>query len=75
MHVPTLCGRDDKQNRSARRNRLWTQSLFWALGVHVAHIVIDGVVNGDIVQGRFGRYIDSLGEDGTLAPDTIAEAF
>lgn len=44
-------------------------------GVHVAHIVIDGVVNGDIVQGRFGGYIDSLGEDGALEPDAIAETF
>jgi|TARA_B110000902_G_scaffold112001_1_gene132139 NAD(P)-dependent dehydrogenase (short-subunit alcohol dehydrogenase family) len=44
-------------------------------GVHVAHIIIDGVVNGDIVQGRFGGYIDSLGEDGALAPDAIAETF
>ncbi len=44
-------------------------------GVHVAHVVIDGVVNGDIVRGRFGDYLDKLGEDGALAPDAIAEAF
>ncbi len=44
-------------------------------GVHVAHVVIDGVVNGDIVQGRFAGYLDSLGEDGALEPDAIAEAF
>ena len=43
--------------------------------MHVAHVVIDGVVNGDIVQGRFGGYIDSLGEDGALAPDAIADTF
>ena len=44
-------------------------------GVHVAHIVIDGVVNGDIVQGRFKEYLESMGEDGALDPDAIAEAF
>jgi NAD(P)-dependent dehydrogenase (short-subunit alcohol dehydrogenase family) len=44
-------------------------------GVHVAHIVIDGVVNGDIARGRFSDYLESLGEDGALAPDAIAEAF
>jgi len=44
-------------------------------GVHVAHIVIDGVVNGDIVRDRFGGYLDSLGEDGALNPDAIADAF
>lgn len=44
-------------------------------GIHVAHIVIDGVVNGDIVQGRFAGYVESLGEDGALEPDAIAEAF
>ncbi len=44
-------------------------------GVHVAHVIIDGVVNGDIVQGRFGEYLDSLGDDGSLDPDAIAEAF
>lgn len=44
-------------------------------GIHVAHIVIDGVVNGDIVAGRFGQYLKSMGEDGALEPDAIAEAF
>lgn len=44
-------------------------------GIHVGHIVIDGVVRGDIVQGRFGAYLDSLGEDGALEPDAIADAF
>lgn len=44
-------------------------------GVHVAHVVIDGVVDGDIVQNRFGGYIESLGEDGALLPDAVADAF
>ena len=26
-------------------------------GVHVAHVVVDGVINGDVVRGRFGDYL------------------
>lgn len=44
-------------------------------GIHVGHVIIDGVVNGDIVRSRFGEYLDQLGQDGTLEPDAIAEAF
>jgi len=44
-------------------------------GVHVAHVVIDGIVNGDIVRGRFSDYLDALGDDGALEPQAIAEAF
>lgn len=44
-------------------------------GVHVAHIIIDGAVNGEIVQNRFGAYLEQLGEDGSLAPSAIAETF
>jgi NAD(P)-dependent dehydrogenase (short-subunit alcohol dehydrogenase family) len=44
-------------------------------GVHVAHVIIDGVVNGDIVRGRFADYLESLGDDGALDPEAIAEAF
>ena len=44
-------------------------------GVHVAHIVIDGVVNGERAQSLFSAYLDNLGEDGALDPDAIAEAF
>jgi NAD(P)-dependent dehydrogenase (short-subunit alcohol dehydrogenase family) len=58
--------------------RMLAQSLareFGPHGVHVAHFVIDGVINGDMVRGRFGEYLDQLGEDGSLSPDAIAEAF
>ena len=44
-------------------------------GVHVAHLVIDGAVDGDMVRDRFGGYLDTLGEDGSLQPDAVAEAF
>ena len=44
-------------------------------GVHVAHIIIDGVVNGDRAQTNFGDYLDNLGPDGALDPDAIADAY
>ncbi len=44
-------------------------------GVHVGHVVVDGVINGEMVRTRFKEYLDHLGEDGTLEPDAIAEAF
>lgn len=48
---------------------------FGPQGVHVAHVVIDGIVDGDIVRDRFGQYLEQLGEDGALQPDAIADAF
>lgn len=44
-------------------------------GVHVAHIIIDGVVDGDRAQAFFGDYLDRLGENGALDPAAVAEAF
>ena len=58
--------------------RMLAQSLareFGPKGVHVAHFIIDGVIDGDMVRSRFGEYLDQLGEDGGLSPDAIADAF
>lgn len=44
-------------------------------GLHVAHLVIDGAVDGEQGRTRFGDYLDRLGEDGALDPAAIAEAF
>lgn len=44
-------------------------------GVHVGHVVVDGVINGERVRRYLGDYLESLGEDGSLEPDAIAEAF
>lgn len=58
--------------------RMLAQSLareFGPQGVHVAHFIIDGVIDGDMVRSRFGEYLDQLGEDGGLSPDAIADAF
>ena len=44
-------------------------------GIHVAHVVIDGVVNGDIVRGRFADYLDALGDDARLSQAQLPRRF
>ena len=48
---------------------------FGSQGLHVGHIVIDGVIDGDQVNSRFPQIKQNLGEEGMLNPDDIAEAF
>lgn len=58
--------------------RMLAQSLareYGPKGIHVAHFIIDGVIDGEIVRQKFGDYIDRLGEDGTLKPEAIADTF
>ncbi len=62
--------------KAALRNL--TQSLareYGPQGIHVGHVVVDGVIDGDMVRSRFGEYLESLGEDGCLDPDEMAEAY
>ncbi len=44
-------------------------------GLHVGHVVIDGVIDGEQVNSRFPSIKDKLGEGGMLIPDDIAEAY
>ncbi len=62
--------------------RAMAQSMareFGPQGIHVAHVVIDGVVDGDIVRsvgGPLGRLlIRNKGADGALLPDAVADTF
>eukprot|EP00439_Symbiodinium_sp_Y106_P087652 s1_g188.t1 len=55
-----------------------TQSLardYGPKGVHVGHVVIDGVVNGEMVRSIYEGYLESKGNNGALEPTAIAEAF
>jgi hypothetical protein len=45
-----------------------------AKGLHVAHTIIDGVIDGEQVNGRCPQLEERLDMDGMLAPDGIAEA-
>jgi NAD(P)-dependent dehydrogenase (short-subunit alcohol dehydrogenase family) len=58
--------------------RMLTQSIareFAPQGIHVAHVLIDGVVEGEKVRTGFPEYINSLGEDGALKLGEIADAY
>lgn len=48
---------------------------FGPQGLHVGHVVIDGVIDGDAVTSRFPQIKERLGEDGLLSLDAIADAF
>ena len=45
------------------------------LGVHVAHVVIDGGIHGDRLLSRAPALIEKRGEDGLLGIDAIADAY
>lgn len=48
---------------------------FGPKGIHVAHIVIDGVVDGDRLRNIAPAWIDKQGEQGALDPAAIAESY
>lgn len=58
--------------------RMITQSMareYGPKGIHVAHVLIDGGIDGDRLRGAFPAMIERLGADGLLAPDAIAENY
>ncbi|WP_395606563.1 SDR family NAD(P)-dependent oxidoreductase [Pseudomonas sp. B22129] len=48
---------------------------FGPQNVHVAHVVIDGSIDGEKVRSRAADYLERLGEDGALKLDDIADAY
>ena len=48
---------------------------FGPQGLHVAHAIIDGVIDGDQVNSRFPQLKEQRGDDGMLDPNAIAEAY
>jgi len=44
-------------------------------GIHVAHVIVDGVIDGEMVRSRFGEYLEKLGPDALLKPDEMADSF
>jgi NAD(P)-dependent dehydrogenase (short-subunit alcohol dehydrogenase family) len=58
--------------------RMMVQSIareFGPQGVHVAHVVIDGAVNGDKLRKNFAGYLEKLGDEGSLEVAAIAQTF
>jgi NAD(P)-dependent dehydrogenase (short-subunit alcohol dehydrogenase family) len=48
---------------------------FGAQGLHVGHVIIDGVIDGEQVNARFPQLREQRGEDGMLQVDAIADAY
>ena len=45
------------------------------LGVHVAHVICDGAIDGTFIRERVGDTTDLLRDDAILKPDDIAQAY
>jgi NAD(P)-dependent dehydrogenase (short-subunit alcohol dehydrogenase family) len=44
-------------------------------GIHVAHVIIDGGIDGERLRAAAPQYAESVGIDGLLSPDAIAESY
>ncbi len=44
-------------------------------GIHVAHVVIDGLIDTPVIRERFAAEIASLPADGALSPEAIGQAY
>ena len=44
-------------------------------GIHVAHVIIDGGINGDLLNTRRPQLKEQRGEDGLLDVDAIADTY
>lgn len=45
------------------------------MGVHVGHIIVDGMIDSEAVRGKFPDEVDALPAGGMLDPDHIADAY
>ncbi len=48
---------------------------FGPQGIHVAHVVIDGVIDGDYAHRAFPDFVQGKGVDGLIDPNAIAETY
>ncbi|PWT91798.1 MAG: glucose 1-dehydrogenase [Proteobacteria bacterium] len=58
--------------------RMIAQSMareYGPLGIHVAHVVIDGGINGDRLRNRVPTLLTDRGEDGLLGIEAIADTY
>lgn len=44
-------------------------------GIHVAHVIIDGSINGEKINQRFPDMAERKGPDGLLVPEAIADVY
>ena len=58
--------------------RMIAQSMareFGVQGLHVAHVVVDGMIDTAAVRARFPEAVADVPEEGLLAPDAIGEVY
>ena len=58
--------------------RAMAQSMareFGPKGIHVAHVVVDGLIDTPVIRERFAAQIASLPADGALSPEAIGQAY
>jgi NAD(P)-dependent dehydrogenase (short-subunit alcohol dehydrogenase family) len=58
--------------------RMLAQSMareFGPQGLHVAHVVVDGGIDGERLRSRFPALVEERGPDGLLDPDAIADTY
>jgi NAD(P)-dependent dehydrogenase (short-subunit alcohol dehydrogenase family) len=58
--------------------RAFAQSLARELGpqgLHVAHVVVDGLIDTAFTQTNFAEHVKKVGSDGILSPDHIADTY
>jgi len=48
---------------------------FGPKGVHVAHVIVDGVIDGELVNSRAPQIKEKLGADGMLSIDALADTY
>ena len=48
---------------------------FGPQGIHVAHVIVDGVIDGDRIRANVPGVESRFGEDGMLHPDAIAPTY
>lgn len=44
-------------------------------GIHVGHIVVDGLINGDRIKERFPDHVKTLGEEDMINIESIVDAY
>jgi NAD(P)-dependent dehydrogenase (short-subunit alcohol dehydrogenase family) len=58
--------------------RMISQSMareFGPQGIHIAHVIVDGAIEGDRVRSLFPGIFEQLGENGALSTNAIAETY
>jgi NAD(P)-dependent dehydrogenase (short-subunit alcohol dehydrogenase family) len=48
---------------------------FGPQGIHVAHVIVDGLIDSPVIRERFAEQIAAMPEDGALSPEAIGQAF